>query len=103
MVADPSVQADCGWVTCTIRLNRAWTRNARDAAWIIGAAASLCAFIGGVGAAACGAAVAIPAVAYAVFAGRYYEDGDCLGIRVVKYAPGLSYPVRVKRNSYNCR
>jgi hypothetical protein len=96
------VQADCGWVTCTIRLDRASTRNARDAAWLISAAGAFCAFAGP-GAAVCAAAIIPPAVTLAVAAGRYYENGNCLGIRFSKPPiPSVAWPTEVKHGSYNC-
>jgi hypothetical protein len=97
-------QGDCGWVTCTLRLNRAATRNARDAGWLIAAAAGACGVVtSGAGAVVCGAAIAPAAVTLAVFAGRYYEDGDCLGIKFTHPpVPSVAWPSRVKHGSYNC-
>lgn len=104
VVADPTFQGDCGWVTCTVRLSRGATRNARDASWIIGAAAGACGVLsGGTLAVVCGAAIAPASVVLAVAAGRYYEDGNCLGIRFTKTPPATAaWPVSVKRGSYNC-
>lgn len=42
VTADPTFSGSCGWFTCTVRLNRAATRNARDASWIIAATAGAC-------------------------------------------------------------
>jgi hypothetical protein len=98
----PAFQADCGWITCTIRLNRATTRNARDAGWLISAAGVFCGFAGP-GAAVCAAAIIPPSVTLAVFAGRYWEEGNCLGIRFSRPPiPSVAWPVRVKHGSYNC-
>lgn len=104
IVADPTFQGDCGIITCTLRLNRASTRNARDAGWLIAAAAGGCAVISaGVGAVVCGAAVAPAATLLAVAAGRYWENGNCLGIKIA-VAPGTpSWPTQVKKNTFNCR
>ena len=102
VVADPSFQGDCGYVTCTLRFNRARTRDARDAAWIIGAVGGACAVVSaGTLAIVCGAAVAPAAVVLAVAAGRYYEDGDCLKIKF-SIAGGLAWPGRVDHGDYNC-
>ena len=103
VVADPSLQADCGWVTCTVRFDRATTRNARDAAWLVSTAAVLCSAIGGVGAAVCGFAFALGAVEIAVFAGRYYESGNCLQLKVTKSWPAVWWPGSVRRGTQNCR
>ncbi|MFN8018785.1 MAG: hypothetical protein U0P45_11760 [Acidimicrobiales bacterium] len=103
VVADPSFQGDCGYVTCTLRLNRARTRDARDAGWIIAAAGGACAVMSaGALAVVCGAAVAPAAVVLAVAAGRYYEDGDCLKIKF-SVTPGSSaWPERLEHGDYNC-
>ena len=104
VVADPWVQGDCGWVTCTIRFDRASTRNARDAGWLIGAAAGMCAVLtGGILAVVCGAAIGPSAVIIAVYAGRYYESGNCLQIKVTKSWPAAAWPGSVKRGTRNCR
>jgi hypothetical protein len=97
-------QGDCSWVTCTIRLNRAATRNARDASWLIGAAAGACAVVTeGAGAVVCGAAIAPAAVVLAVAAGRYYESGDCLGIKFTHPpVPSVAWPSSVEHGTHNC-
>lgn len=50
----------------------------------------------------CGAAIAPAAVVIAVAAGRYYEVGNCLGVRFSKIG-GLAWPVEVRKGTYNCR
>ncbi len=102
VVADPWVQGDCGWATCTIRFDRAATRNARDAGWLVAAAAGACAVVGGVTAIICGAAIAPSAVVIAVAAGRYYEEGKCLGIKFTKTYPAVAWPVSYSRGYKNC-
>jgi hypothetical protein len=102
VVADPSFQGDCGYTTCTLRFNRARTRDARDASWLISAAAGACGVAtGGTLALVCGAAIAPAAVVIAVAAGRYYEDGDCLKIKFPVIG-GIAWPGRVKHGDYNC-
>ena len=98
------VQGDCRF-TCTIRIDRAQTRNARDASWIIGAAAGACAIVSaGTLALVCGASVAPAAVVLAVAAGRFYENGNCLGIRFLPTPPvSPAWPVEVRKGTYNCR
>jgi hypothetical protein len=103
IVADSSLQADCGWATCTIRLDQATTRNAREAGWLIATSAALCSPIGGVGAAVCGFAVGFSAVEIAVFAGRYYEAGNCIQLKVTKSWPPAWWPGSVRRGTRNCR
>jgi Na+/proline symporter len=103
-VSSSTFQGDCSWVTCTIRLNRAATRNARDASWLIGAAAGACAVVTeGAGAVVCGAAIAPAAVTLAVAAGRYYESGRCLGIKFTHPpVPSVAWPSSVKYGTRNC-
>jgi hypothetical protein len=102
VTADPAFFADCGIVTCTARLDRAQTRNARDAAWIASVGAGFCTFIPvPPAAAACAITVLAATVTFAVAAGRYYENGNCLGIRVSRVG-GPVWPVEVGRGSFNC-
>lgn len=105
ITADPTVSGGCGWVNCTMRLNRAATRNARDAGWIIPFAAGACGVVtGGAAAVACAAAIAPAAGLLAVFAGRYYEAGNCLAIKFTHPPfPPAAWPSQVKRHSHNCR
>lgn len=105
--ASTPFQSDCGTVTCTVRLDRAQTRNARDASALIGMAAGVCGVItAGTFAVACGAAVAPAAGVLALAAARFYEQGDCLQIKFTKY-PGpagvrAAWPGAVKRGTRNC-
>lgn len=110
MVADPAFQGDCGDVTCTVRLDRAQTKNARDVGGLIAIAGGLCAAVsGGTLAAACAAAVAPAAGVLAVAANRYYDNGNCLGVRFIKYPLPWPFPVvvawptEVKFGDYNCK
>jgi len=103
VVADPAVQSDCGWVTCTIRFDRAktywigWSGQS-----VAGIASSMCALItGGVGTALC--LVAINTIGWIISsnARNYYNNGNCYGIKF--YLPG--YPAwshQVTRYTYNC-
>ena len=99
-------QGDCGRVTCTVRLDRAQTRNARDAGGVIGIAAGVCGvFSGGTLALVCGAAVAPAAGVIGLAANRFYEQGDCLQIKFTKPGlpgPRLAWPGSVKRGTRNC-
>ena len=105
--ASPPFQGDCGHLTCTVRLDRAQTRNARDAYAVIGIAAGACGAISaGTLAVACGAAVAPSAGLLALAAARFYEQGDCLQIKFTKH-PGpagvrAAWPGAVKRGTRNC-
>jgi len=101
VVADPTVQADCGIITCTVRFNRTTTRNIRDGAALAGIAAGVVALIPGVDVVV-GVIAAILGV-HSIFAGRYYESGNCLGERFAKPEPGIWVPISVTYGSYNCR
>jgi hypothetical protein len=105
--ASPPFQADCGNVTCTVRFDRAQTRNARDAGAVIGIAAGACGvFSAGTLAVVCGGAVAPAAGLVALAAARFYEQGDCLQIKFTKHpGPGgarAAWPGAVKRGTRNC-
>jgi hypothetical protein len=104
ITADPTVSGSCGWVHCTMRLNRAATRNARDAGWLITFAAGACGVVtGGAAAVACAAAIAPAAGVVAVFAGRYYVAGNCLAINFTHPPfPPVAWPSQVKRHDHNC-
>lgn len=98
-------QADCGIATCTVRFSRDATRNARDGSAAVGLFAAACGFVASApGAIACGL-VAFPAAGgVAILANRYYESGDCLGIRFgLPPVPPVAIPVKVKHGTYNCR
>jgi hypothetical protein len=105
VIADPTFSGSCGWFTCTVRLNRAATRNARDASWIIGAAAGACgAVTAGTASIVCAAAIAPAAVVMAVAAGRYYEAGRCLAINFAHPPlPSIAWPSSVKHGDHNCK
>jgi hypothetical protein len=99
-------QGDCGRLTCTVRVDRAQTRNARDAGGVIGIAAGVCGvFSAGTLAIVCGGAIAPAAGVIALAANRYYEQGDCLAIKFTKPGlpgPQLAWPASVKRGTRNC-
>ncbi len=100
VVADPSLQFDCGFVTCTLRFNRQWTRNVRDGSWVAAAFLGICTVAtAGVGALVC-AVVAARLVVDAVVAGRYYENGNCIKYKI-SFPPSAS-PQELKRGTYNC-
>ena len=103
VVADPAFQGDCGYITCTVRLDRAQTRNASDASWIITGFAAACSVLGGLTGLLCAAAIAPGAVALAVAAGRFYENGNCIGARFyLNVILPVAWPVEVRRGTYNC-
>lgn len=102
VVADPSVQGDCGWVTCTVRFDRTLTQFI---GWtgmsLAGLAAAACSGLGGAVGAACG--VAILAIGWLVTSRtrNYYNNGNCLGIKF--YLGGVpAWTHQVTRNTYNC-
>ncbi|MEZ4358921.1 MAG: hypothetical protein R3B48_01990 [Kofleriaceae bacterium] len=99
-----SLQHDCGIVTCTIRLNRAWTKRAQSASAITSIASSACALIAlPPGVIACKAALTGIGLVVSNRAKTYYNAGNCIGIRYARVPSGPGYPVQVKRNSYNCQ
>jgi hypothetical protein len=106
----PTVQGDCGRVTCTIRFDRDATRDIRDGFAIGAGAAGTCAAIPNVPIpplirGICGS-VALPLAVDQVIAGRIYENGNCLGLRYVKKfgpdQPPIVWPVSVKGGTRNC-
>lgn len=94
-VIRPQWQFDWGIVTGTLYLNRKETRNARDAGYIVGLAASVC---------SAGFPVCYPVAAQAggigIAAGRYYEEGNCVKLKVI--GPTLK-PERHKKGKRNCK
>jgi hypothetical protein len=104
IVADPWIQGDCGIVTCTVRFDRATTRNIRDGSGLTSIAGGIVTIFSG--------GILLPVVgvisgflgANAIIAGRYYENGNCFGIKIV---PGGVvnpwWPTQVTKNTYNCR
>jgi len=97
-------EASCGLLppNCTVRLNRATTRNARDTAQLAGPiATAACALVPGPGA-ICAAVIGGGAAGLAVIATRYYEDGDCLALKIMPAPTPLVSPERVKRGEHNC-
>jgi hypothetical protein len=115
--APPGLQADCGYVTCTARLDRDSTRALEDYDKVTGVASSLCGALVGAGVAAgvlCAAAVNGAGAATSLLAREVYDDGDCVGLRLVvptvlplpPPAPAglpVVYPVRVAAATFNCR
>ena len=109
VVADPKVHFSCGYVTCTIRFNRSATRDIRDGSGIAGGASTMTAAI--CGALSAGTCVVVAGViagylwTQQTFAGRYYENGNCYGVKFNLYPPPpatASWPTQVKRGTYNC-
>ena len=103
VVADPWVQGDCGWVTCTIRFDRATTRNVRDAGALIAISAGACSVVSGPAGVICGASIAPSAGLIALAAQRFHEEGKCLGIKFTKNFPPFAWPVSYSRGYMNCR
>jgi hypothetical protein len=100
VVADPSIQADCGWVSCTVRLSRSMTRNVRDGVAVLASLVGFCVPLAGpVVCGFIGARLALDRAA----AGRYYENGNCLGYRYSRAFPVGPMPIQVRRGTYNCR
>ncbi|MEV0301862.1 hypothetical protein [Streptomyces prasinus] len=91
----PQWKFDWGIVTGTLYLNRKETRNARDAGYVVGLAASVC---------SAGFPICYPVAAQAggigIAAGRYYEEGNCVKLKVI--GPTLK-PERHKKGKLNCK
>ena len=92
----------CGYISCKVYFNRALTRNARDTGWLMTMGAGSCIALSGPAGAICAAAIGAQAGAISSFAGRFYEDGDCLKLKVLLPA-GPIIPERHKRGERNCR
>ena len=103
-VVHQPTQADCGYITCTIRLDRALTRDARDFAWYAAPAMALICSKLGPYALICEAAAVTAGVALSVQANRYYEVGNCVSIRFGLNAlpPLPAWAVEVRYGTYNC-
>jgi hypothetical protein len=102
-----SAQHDCGILTCTIRLNRAWTKKAQSSSGVASVASTACSLLPAA-VLVCKAAIKLGGVVLSNRAKTYYADGDCLGIRYNRSAqipgtPAAAWPVRVTKNSYNCQ
>ncbi|MGW4719565.1 hypothetical protein [Nocardia sp. NPDC004260] len=97
-----STQSDCGNITCTIRLDRAQTRSARDKSWLVGAGSGLICAPLNVAGTVCAGVIALVATDIAVDAGTYYENGNCIGIRVIPHGLTFAGTTEVTRGTYNC-
>jgi hypothetical protein len=109
VILSAPVDAGCDWLppSCTLRFNRDMTRRARNAAQLAGS-------LGGTACAGvplpqvkgvCAAVIAATAGVLATAASNYYEDGDCLGIKIIAnpiVQPAVAVPVRVKHGDHNC-
>ncbi|MCW7991524.1 hypothetical protein XF35_41610 [Streptomyces platensis subsp. clarensis] len=81
-------------MTGTLYLNRNETRNARDAGYIVALGAAVCSAAGGI----C-MPIAAQAGGIAIAAGRYYEEGNCVKLKII--GPTLK-PERQKRAAKGC-
>ncbi|MEU2992710.1 hypothetical protein ABZ772_20565 [Streptomyces griseoincarnatus] len=94
-IFQPQWEFNWGIVTGTLYLNRKETRNARDAGYIVALAAGVC---------SAGFPVCFPLTAQAggigIAAGRYYEEGNCVKLKVI--GPTLK-PERHKKGQRNCK
>ncbi len=102
VVAASAFEANCGIISCKLYFDRAQTRNARDFWWLIGVGASACFFLSGPAAPICAVAVAAQAGSINAYAGRFYEDGDCIKLKVFISGPPI-IPERHKRGVRNCK
>ncbi|NEC30247.1 hypothetical protein G3I20_27545 [Streptomyces sp. SID8111] len=90
-----SARFNWGIATGTLYLNRKETRNARDAGYIVALAAGVC---------SAGFPICFPITAQAggigIAAARYYEEGNCVKLKVI--GPTLK-PERHKKGQRNCK
>jgi hypothetical protein len=105
VMADPRVQADCGWTTCTLRFDRPtthWIGYSGQSASAI--AAGVCAYFSGGYAAACIAGIGVIGWVVSDNARDYYENGNCYGIRYARTGgPVAAWSHQVSAGDYNCR
>lgn len=103
VVADPSFQGDCGYLTCTLRFNRAKTYEASRVAGLINIAGAACPnFTAPIGL-VCAALILGGAAVLANQAETYYDQGDCLKIKFNKTGFGPpAWAGRVDHGTYNC-
>ena len=102
VVADPAVQSDCGWVTCTVRFNRPlthWLANTFQS--IIAIASTMCSYLGA-GVAVCIVAFNTIGLIVSSHARNYYNNGNCYGIKYSKYTGVPAWSHQVSRGTYNC-
>jgi hypothetical protein len=109
-----AVQGDCSWTSCTIRFDHAMTKDFRDASQIVailaGTGSGICGLLA-VGSAGtllpvCAAALLILAAEagiFSVFANRYDDRNNCLGVKSYRINQSLLLPVEVDHGTYNCR
>lgn len=99
IVADPKISGTCGILFCTVRFDRATTRNIADYTNLGGIVSGIAAVMGSVPAGILAGALAIDGW----IAGRYYGNGNCLGIKYQRNTFLVVGPVQVQRGTYNCR
>ncbi|MEZ4358913.1 MAG: hypothetical protein R3B48_01980 [Kofleriaceae bacterium] len=99
--AASSLQADCGRITCTVRLNRAWTKRVAQGASTAASVASVACrrAPSPLGIAACTAAVKGLGLLLKSTASKYYNRGNCVGLRYGLLPTKLP---EVTRGTYNC-
>lgn len=104
VVSSAAIDTSCGVLPpeCIVRLDRATSRRARDAQQLGGSLpVAICASVPGPGT-ACAIAIGLAAQTLAKVASNYYEDGDCLGLRIRLFPNPIPTPERVKRGEHNC-
>lgn len=108
VVADPAVQHDCGFVTCTIRFDRQRTHFIGFSGQsVLAISSTVCGLIPAAPVAVVCAAV-VNTIGWAVssHARNYYNNGNCYGIRYPRNFPLVSIPpphsTQVMHGTYNC-
>jgi hypothetical protein len=105
-VLSEAFDTSCGLLPpkCTLRLNRATTRRARNAATLAGTiAAGACDPVDiPTFQTVCRSLIGLSVGGLVLAASNYYEDGDCLGIELLVAPVPVASPVRVKHGDHNC-
>lgn len=97
VVADP--QYVCDFLICTLEFNRAETKTIKENGWQASGVAGLgCGLIGGAAGVACAALGGI----VTIVASQAYNQGDCVGIRIVPPAPPFA-TIYTRAESGYCR
>jgi hypothetical protein len=103
IVADPAVQHDCGWVTCTIRFDRGTTHSIAYSGGPVSTIASgACQYAPGHIKVTCTLVVNGMGWLVSGFARDYYENGNCFGIRYAKPPVYSPHATQVNHGTYNC-
>ena len=97
-----SYSASCGLISCKLYFDRATTRKARDLSLLTGLAAAACTVFSGPAVTFCVLALKTQAGAISSSAGRFYDRGDCLKLKIFLTGSPV-IPERHPRGERNCK